>query len=108
MGANNINLLLIPIDLMDVAVNQNDRYHTQMALITGNQLRAARALAGVDQVWLAERAGVSVNTVRNMESRGAAAITSGVVTVRRVQVALEAAGIEFLNHGRPGVRLLEG
>lgn len=108
MGANNINLLLIPIDLMDVAVNQNDRYHTQMALITGNQLRAARALAGVDQAWLAERAGVSVNTVRNMESRGAAAITSGVVTVRRVQVALEAAGIEFLNHGRPGVRLLEG
>ena len=108
MGMNNINLLFIPIGPMNVAVNRNYRYHTQMALITGNQLRAARALAGVDQAWLAERSGVSVNTVRNMESRGSAAITSGAVTVRKVQAALEAVGIEFLNNGRPGVRLLEG
>jgi transcriptional regulator with XRE-family HTH domain len=78
-----------------------------MTLATGNQLKAARALAGVDQQQLADSAGVNVNTVRNMEARGAAAITSGALTVRNVQMALEALGIEFLNHSRPGVRLSE-
>jgi transcriptional regulator with XRE-family HTH domain len=76
-----------------------------MTLVTGNQLKAARALAGVDQQQVANSAGVNVNTIRNMEARGAAPITSSVVTVRHVQVALEALGIEFLNHERPGVRI---
>jgi transcriptional regulator with XRE-family HTH domain len=76
-----------------------------MALSTGNQLKAARALAGVDQQELADSAGVNVNTIRNMEARGAAPITSSALTDRNVQVALEALGIEFLNHSRPGVRL---
>jgi transcriptional regulator with XRE-family HTH domain len=76
-----------------------------MTLATGNQLKAARALAGVDQQQLADSAGVNVNTIRNMEARGPAPITSGALTVRNVQMALEALGIEFLNHSRPGVRL---
>jgi hypothetical protein len=76
-----------------------------MTLIIGNQLRAARALVGVDQRWLADKSGVSVNTIRNMEARGVEAITSGAVTLRRVQASLEEAGIEFTNGGSPGVRL---
>jgi transcriptional regulator with XRE-family HTH domain len=76
-----------------------------MTLTTGNQLKAARALAGVDQQQVADSAGVNVNTIRNMEARGAEPITSSAVTVHSVQVALEALGIEFLNHARPGVRL---
>jgi transcriptional regulator with XRE-family HTH domain len=76
-----------------------------MSLVTGNQLKAARALAGVDQQQVADAARVNVNTVRNMEARGAEPITSSAVTVRSVQLALEAWGIEFLNHGQPGVRL---
>jgi transcriptional regulator with XRE-family HTH domain len=76
-----------------------------MALVTGNQLKAARALAGVDQQQVADSAGVNVNTIRNMEARGTEPITSSAVTVRNVQIALEALGIEFLNHARPGVRL---
>jgi transcriptional regulator with XRE-family HTH domain len=76
-----------------------------MTLTTGNQLKAARALAEIDQQQLADAAGVNVNTIRNMEARGGRAITSGAVTVHNVQVALEALGIEFLNHERPGVRL---
>jgi transcriptional regulator with XRE-family HTH domain len=76
-----------------------------MVLAIGNQLKAARALAGVDQQQVADSAGVNVNTIRNMEARGAEPITSSAVTVRNVQVALEALGIEFLNHARPGVRL---
>jgi len=76
-----------------------------MTLITGNQLRAGRALAGVEQKWLAEKSGVSINTIRNMEARAAEAITSGAVTLRKVQAALEEAGVEFTNGGQPGVRL---
>ena len=76
-------------------------------LTTGNQLKAARALAGFDQATLAERAAVNVNTIRNMESKAGGTLTSGMDIVRKVQAALEAAGIEFLNHGRPGVRLRE-
>jgi hypothetical protein len=74
-------------------------------LITGNQLKAARALADLDQHELADLAAINVNTIRNMEARGAEPITSSAVTVRKVQLALEARGIEFLNHSRPGVRL---
>ena len=74
-------------------------------LVTGNQLKAARALAGVDQQEVADSAGVNVNTIRNMEARGAEPITSSAVTVHRVQLALEALGIEFLDHAQPGVRL---
>ena len=74
-------------------------------LSTGNQLRAARGLVAMDQVTLAERSKVSANTIRSMEGKGANTLTSGLDTVRAVQAALEAAGVEFLNHGRPGVRL---
>jgi hypothetical protein len=74
-------------------------------LITGNQLKAARALAGVDQLSVAQAAKVAVNTIRNMESRASSPITSGVVTVRNVQSALEGFGVEFTNGDQPGVRL---
>jgi hypothetical protein len=42
---------------------------------------------------------------RVQEARGANPITSSAVTIRRVQVALKALGIEFLNHTQLGVRL---
>lgn len=74
-------------------------------LTTGNQLKAARALAGIDQTRLAEMAGVNVNTIGAMEKRGAETLTSGLDKIRAVMVALEGLGIEFLNHGQPGVRL---
>jgi hypothetical protein len=74
-------------------------------LTTGNQLRAARGLVAMDQVTLAQASGVSANTIRSMEGRGAGVLSSGLDTIKRVQNALEAAGVEFLNHGQPGVRL---
>ena len=74
-------------------------------LTTGSQLKAARALAEIDQVQLAAAVGVNVNTIRNMEASGGRAIAGRSQTVQAVQRALEAAGVEFLNHGRPGVRL---
>lgn len=74
-------------------------------LTTGNQLKAARVLAEIDQAKLAELVGVNVNTVRNMEGSGSGPIAGRAATVQAVQRALEAAGVEFLNHGQPGVRL---
>lgn len=74
-------------------------------LTTGYQLKAARALVGMEQADLAEKSGVAVTTIRKMEWKGAETLSSGLDTIKRVQNALEAVGVEFLNHGQPGVRL---
>jgi transcriptional regulator with XRE-family HTH domain len=75
-----------------------------MALTTGAQLRAARALAGIEQDQLAEAAGVSANTISRIE-RIRGEFGAHVDTVRRLQRALEEAGVEFLDGDRPGVRM---
>jgi transcriptional regulator with XRE-family HTH domain len=74
---------------------------------SGNQLRAARALLGLDQEALAEKVGVSDNTIRNMEAHGSEPVGGFVSTRYKVRGALEGMGIEFLNDGSPGVRLHE-
>ncbi|MBB3355277.1 transcriptional regulator with XRE-family HTH domain [Rhizobium sp. BK049] len=75
-------------------------------LTTGNQLKAARILAEIEQKELAEKAGLNVNTIRNMESVGNRPIAGRAANVQVVQRVLEEEGIEFLNHGRPGVRMI--
>jgi transcriptional regulator with XRE-family HTH domain len=74
-------------------------------LTTGNQLKAARALIGIEQKDVAVLAGVNVNTIRSMEAAGAGPIAGRAQNVQSVQRVLEARGVEFLNHGRPGVQL---
>ncbi|PDT23941.1 hypothetical protein CO674_10285 [Rhizobium hidalgonense] len=75
-------------------------------LTTGNQLKAARILAEIEQKELAEKAGLNVNTIRNMESVGNGPIAGRAANVQVVQRVLEGMGIQFLNHGCPGVRLM--
>ncbi|RWB94624.1 MAG: transcriptional regulator [Mesorhizobium sp.] len=74
--------------------------------ISGRQIAAARALAGIAQSELAASASISVPTLRRMEaSEGAASgLANNVAAVRR---ALEAAGVIFVdeNGEGPGVRL---
>ena len=79
-------------------------------LTTGNQLKAARMLAEMEQLPLADAAGVSIGTVRNMEAQGQSSLKSSLATIRAVMTALEAAGVEFIpeNGGGPGVRLRKG
>ena len=79
-------------------------------MLTGNQLKAARALLGMHQSDLARRAALNVNTIRHMESSGAEPITGRVFNIQAVQAALEAAGIEFIaeDDGGLGVRLRKG
>jgi transcriptional regulator with XRE-family HTH domain len=74
---------------------------TRGKMIDG-QWRAARALIGWSQTVLAERIGVSVLTIKRMES-GADNVSDDVR--KRAREALEKAGIDFINSGQPGVRL---
>ena len=64
-------------------------------MLTGAQLRAARALLGIDQKTLADQAGVSLPTVQRMES--SPGIVRGVVdTLAKIVTALDRAGIELI------------
>lgn len=81
-------------------------------MITAAQLRAARALLGIDQRELAERAGVSLPTIQRMEA--SEGTVRGVIdTLMKVIEALDAAGIELIGDNSPsvgqgrGVRLRE-
>ena len=81
-------------------------------MITAAQLRAARALLGIDQRTLAEMAGVSLPTIQRME--GSSGNVRGVVqTLTKIVEALDAAGIELIGNEQPsqgrgrGVRLKE-
>jgi transcriptional regulator with XRE-family HTH domain len=76
-----------------------------MLLKTGNQLRAARVLAGLTQGELAERCGLHLNSISAMERRGAKSLTSGLDIINKVVGALESLGIEFTNGEAIGVRL---
>jgi transcriptional regulator with XRE-family HTH domain len=67
------------------------------------QLRMARAAVGWGVRELAEKAGVTANTVTRIEN-GADAKQS---TMDALQGALEAAGVEFTNGQQPGVRLIK-
>ncbi len=81
-------------------------------MITSQQLRAARALLGIDQRELAQRAGLSTPTIQRMEASDGQ--VRGVVdTLVKVIAALEDSGIELIGENMPsagcgrGVRLLE-
>jgi transcriptional regulator with XRE-family HTH domain len=75
---------------------------------SGHQLRAARALLGLDQEALAKKVGVSDNTIRNMEACGPQPVGGFVSTREKVREGLEGLGIEFSNGDAPGVRLRKG
>jgi len=73
-------------------------------LVTGRQLKAARALVGWEQKELAKKSRVAISTVRRMESFDGE-VGARTSTLWLVQKALERAGVEFLNDGQPGVRM---
>ena len=69
-----------------------------MSLVTGEQLRAARAMLRMEQEPLAEVAGISVATIRRMEGFNGP-IGARTDTLRRLQRALETAGVRFTERG---------
>ena len=67
-------------------------------MITAAQLKAARALAGMDQRMLAEASGLSLPTIQRMEgSEGN--IRGNVDSLVKLIAALEAAGVTMINEG---------
>jgi len=82
-------------------------------MITGAQMRAARALLGIDQRELAQRSGLSLPTIQRMESSDGV-IRGNVDSLMKLVEALGAAGIELIGEGAAssgggrGVRLKAG
>ncbi len=67
-------------------------------MITGTQMRAARALLGIDQKTLARLAGISVPTVQRMEA-SPGTVRGMIESLTRVVEALEGAGVELIGDG---------
>ena len=74
-------------------------------IITIEQLKAARALLGWSQSELAKRAGLSLPTVKRVESGKGPVVSYEARS--RIRRALEFGGAQFIseNGGGPGVRL---
>lgn len=67
-------------------------------MITGAQMRAARALLGIDQKELAGLANLSVPTIQRMES-SEGTVRGVVESLTRVVEALDRTGIELIGEG---------
>jgi transcriptional regulator with XRE-family HTH domain len=82
-------------------------------MISAGQLRAARALLGIDQKKLAELCGLSVPTIQRMETSDGV-IRGNVDSLMKLVSALNEAGIELIGAGAlsqdggRGVRLRKG
>ena len=79
-------------------------------MISSAQLRAARALLGIDQRTLAGLSGLSLPTIQRMEASDGV-IRGNVDSLMKLVTALDAAGIELIpdkatsSGGGRGVRL---
>jgi transcriptional regulator with XRE-family HTH domain len=79
-------------------------------MITAGQLRASRALLGIDQRQLAEAAGLSLPTIQRMEASDGV-IRGNVDSLMKLVAALDALGIELIGDnatshgGGRGIRL---
>src|SRR4051812_31800952 len=74
--------------------------------LTGEQLRAARAMLKLEQGELAGLSGVSLDTIKRLE-RMDGVLSANSKTLRSLQTTLEEQGVVFIpeNGGLPGVRL---
>lgn len=79
-------------------------------MMTAAQMRAARALSGIDQKTLAAMSGVSLPTIQRMEA-SEGVVRANVDTLVKVIDALGQAGVELVGEDQPspgggrGVRL---
>ena len=79
-------------------------------MITAGQLRASRAILGIDQRALAEAAGLSLPTIQRMEASDGV-VRGNVDSLMKLVAALDALGIELISDNAPsqgggrGVRL---
>ena len=80
-------------------------------MITGAQMRAARAMLGIDQRTLAALSGLSLPTIQRMEASDGV-VRGNVDSLMKLVTALGKAGIELIGEGATsseggrGVRLI--
>lgn len=80
-------------------------------MITAGQMKAARALLGMDQKKLAELSGISLPTIQRMEASDGA-VRGNIDSLNKVVEALRLAGVELIAEGAwsnsvgRGVRLI--
>jgi len=67
-------------------------------MITSGQMRAARALLGIDQRELAQRSGLSLPTIQRMEASGGV-VRGNVDSLMKLVDALAANGVELIGEG---------
>ena len=67
-------------------------------MISPSQLRAARALLGMDQKALAEASGLSLPTIQRMEASDGV-IRGQVESLMKLVTALDAGGVELIGEG---------
>lgn len=67
-------------------------------MITSAQVRAARALLGIDQSELAALAGLSVPTIQRMEASDGV-VRGNVDSLTKLLAALNKAGVELIGEG---------
>ena len=67
-------------------------------MITGAQMRAARALLGIDQRELAQRSGLSLPTIQRMEASDGV-VRGNVDSLMKLVEALGTSGIELIGEG---------
>ena len=67
-------------------------------MMTAAQLRAARALVGMDQRDLAAASGLSLPTIQRMEASDGV-IRGNVDSLMKLISALDTAGVELINEG---------
>jgi len=81
-------------------------------MITAAQMKAARALLGIDQKELARLSGLSLPTIQRMEASNGT-VRAVVDSLEKVVIALNRAGVELIGAGARsegsgrGVRLIE-
>jgi len=78
-------------------------------VITGSQIRAARAAVGMSGAELAEKSGISLRTVTKIEAVNGLP-DARISTVTKLKSVLESAGIEFIGtpDSAPGIRIHGG
>jgi len=76
-------------------------------MISSSQVRAAKALLRWSGEDLAIKSGISLSTVRRVESSEGIPEAQNIKTIMAIKKALEDAGVEFIGSpdDRPGVRL---
>ena len=74
-------------------------------MLTAEQVRGARAMLRLEQSALAKAAGVSVETIKRLESQDGPLLSGRAATINAIENALIKAGVEFTNGEEPGVKL---